>query len=305
MEWLRISPQRFHELFMGYTATFDPCELIRSHAASGLEPHEGRLTNFLGTVVDPTYFGTLLRGKAGTIEPLPIPGSWHACVAEWGACLRALDLARTSFTVVELGCGWGCWLNNMAVAARNVGFAYELIGVEGDADHLAFARRTFEENDVTPEKITLHSGIAAASGGVALFPRQKQRSSSWGLKPVLNATEEQRHAALQAGGHDELPMLSLDYVIGSRPRVDLLHIDIQGGELDLLPAAQALLAEKVAYMFVATHSRSIEKAIHRMMPDDCWTLEIERPAIYKMQFSGPRLKIDGVMGWRNRRLLSA
>lgn len=305
MEWLRISPQRFHELFMGYTATFDPCEVIRSHAAIGLEPHEGRLTNFLGTVVDPTYFGTLLRGKAGTIEPLPIPGSWHACVAEWGACLRALNLAHDSFTVVELGCGWGCWLNNMAVAARNIGFSYELVGVEGDRNHLAFAKKTLQENGIQMETVTLHAGIAAANDGVALFPLQKRNSSSWGLKPVFGATESQRIAAIRSGSHEELPMLSLERVIAPLSRVDLLHIDIQGGESDLLAGSLPILTDKVAYIFAATHSRGIEKAIHQIMPEDTWTLEIKRPAIYKMQFNGPRLKIDGVMGWRNRRLLEA
>lgn len=303
MEWFRITPQRFHDLFMAYSATFDPCAVIRAHAKQGVEPRDGRLTNFLGTVVDPVYFGTLLAGKAGFIEDVPIPGNWHACVAEWGACLRALDLARDFFTVIELGCGWGCWLNNMAVAAHAIGMKYELVGVEGDQDHLAFAKKTFQENGIAPERVTLLAGIAAAKEGVALFPRQKHQGASWGLKPVFGATESQRNAARRSESHEELPMCSLAHVIGQRPRVDLLHIDIQGGELDLLAGSLPILAEKVAYMFVATHSRSIEKTIHKMMPDDRWTLEIERPAIYKMQFSGPRLKIDGVMGWRNRRLL--
>ncbi len=303
MEWLRISPQRYHELFMAYTASFDPCAVIEAHASRGLKSRVGRLTNFLGTVVDPMYFGDVLHGKAGAIEGLPIPGSWHACVAEWGACLRALDLARESFTIVELGCGWGCWLNNMAVAARNAGLTYELIGVEGDQDHLDFAKKTLQENGVEPDHVTLFGGVAAAGEGAALFPRQKRKSSSWGLEPVFNATEAQRRAARESGSHDELPMIPLERVIGSRPRVDLLHIDIQGGELALVANSLPILAEKVAYMFVATHSSSIEKKIHRVLREGPWITEIERPAIYRMQITGPRLKIDGVMGWRNTRLL--
>lgn len=304
-EWFHLSPRRIHKRLMAYTATFDPCELIHSHAIDGLEPREGRLTNFLGTVVDPVYLGDTLRGRSGLVEGEPIPGNWHACVAEWGACLRALHLARKTFTVIELGCGWGCWLNNMAVAARNVGMQYELVGVEGDTDHLAFARKTFQENGMPLEKVALHTGIAAAEDGFALFPRQQHKGVSWGLQPVFGATESQRLAAVQSATHDELPMLSLDRVIGSRPRVDLLHIDIQGGELALLAGSLPILAEKVAYIFVATHSRSIEKSIHRVMSGDQWILEIERPAICTMRMTGPRLKIDGVMGWRNTRLLPA
>ncbi len=277
MNLFRLGPKELHKRFMAYTATFDPCELIRSHAIEGVEPREGRLTNFLGTVIDTTYLGDTLHGRAGEVEGVPIPANWHACVAEWGACLRALELAQKTFTVVELGCGWGCWLNNMAVAARNIGMQYALV--------------------------TLHTGIAAAMEGVALFPRQRQKGSSWGLKPVFGATECQRVRAVQSGGHDELPMLSLARVVESLPRVDLLHIDIQGGEADLLAGSLPVITEKVAYMFVATHSRNIEKAIHKMMPSDGWIPEIIRPAIYQTRLTGPRLKIDGVMGWRNTRLL--
>ena len=303
MEWFRISPQRLHELFMGYTASFDPCEVIRAHAMNGLQPREGRLTNFLGTLVDPTYFGTATHQKTGAVEEVPIPGNWHACVAEWGTCLRALDLAKDSFTVVELGCGWACWLNNMAVAARNSGRSYELVGVEGDRDHLAFAEVTLQENGISLESVTLHTGIAAARQGVALFPRQNPKHSSWGLKPVFGATESQRAAAIRAGSHEALPMLSLACVLDGHAKVDLLHIDIQGGEHDLLAGSLPILSEKVAYLFVATHSRGIERSIRQIMPQDEWTLEIERPSISKMQITGPRLKFDGVMGWRNRRLL--
>ncbi len=303
MNLFRLGPKELHKRFMAYTATFDPCELIRSHAIEGVRPREGRLTNFLGTVIDTAYLGDTLHGRAGEVEGVPIPANWHACVAEWGACLRALELAQKTFTVVELGCGWGCWLNNMAVAARNIGMQYALVGVEGDPDHLAFARIMFQENGIPEQNVTLHTGIAAAMEGVALFPRQRQKGSSWGLKPVFGATECQRVRAVQSGGHDELPMLSLARVVESLPRVDLLHIDIQGGEADLLDGSLPVITEKVAYMFVATHSRNIEKAIHKMMPSDGWIPEIIRPAIYQTRLTGPRLKIDGVMGWRNTRLL--
>jgi len=270
---------------------------------SGLQQKEGRLTNFLGTVVDPTYFGEATHQKNGSVEGLPIPGNWHACVAEWGACLRALDLAADSFTVVELGCGWACWLNNMAVAARNSGRLYELVGVEGDRDHLVFAEATLQENGISLDKVVLHTGVAAPTKGVALFPRQDHNHSSWGLQPVFGATESQRTAAIRAGSHEALPMLSLECVLDGRTRVDLLHIDIQGGEYDLLAGSLPTLVEKVAYVFVATHSRSIERSIRQIMQKSEWTLEIERPAISKLQLTGPRLKFDGVMGWRNNRLL--
>ena len=300
-----MSPRTLHRRLMAYAAEFDPQEVIRRHAVAGLAPRPGRLVNFLGTVVDPDYFGPLLAGRADTVEPPPIPGNWHACVSEWAACLRAVDLAPGPVTIVELGCGWGCWLNNMAVAARRTGRDARLVGVEGDADHREFARRTCLENGIPPERLTLHAGIAAARAGVALFPRQRGQGGSWGLEPLFNVTEAQREAARQSGRYDELPMLPLESVIADLPRVDLLHVDIQGGEADLIEGSRPLLAAKVAALVVGTHGHGLERRIRTALEEDGWRLEIERPAILRLGWLGPRLKVDGVQGWRNPALVPA
>jgi hypothetical protein len=34
--------------------------------------------------------------------------------------------------MIELGCGWGCWMNNAGVAARSTDRRVHVIGVEGD-----------------------------------------------------------------------------------------------------------------------------------------------------------------------------
>ena len=221
MEWFRITPERHSELLRNYSATFDCRKTIENHAKESLVPRDGYLTNFLGTIVRPSYFDTILRGKEGIVESVPTIGNWHACVAEWGACLRALDLAQAPFTVMELGCGWGCWLNNMAVAARNKGVDYRLIGIEGDPDHIDFAKETFRENGIPIEKLELHHGIAAATNGIALFPNQEVKSSSWGLEPVFSVSQQQREEAVSSGQYTALPMLSLQDVIGTHTAIDL------------------------------------------------------------------------------------
>ena len=54
-----------------------------------LEPHPDYVTNFLGVKISPRYFPGILDGKAGTVEPIPIPANWHADIAEWAGALRA------------------------------------------------------------------------------------------------------------------------------------------------------------------------------------------------------------------------
>ena len=56
----------------------------------------------------PEYVPGVLDGTHGQVQALPIPANWHADIAEWGAVLRFIDLARKNFTIAELGCGWGC-----------------------------------------------------------------------------------------------------------------------------------------------------------------------------------------------------
>ena len=113
---------------------------MRSHAVPDLKPNARYLTNFLGVLIDPKFFPQILDGKAGEVEPIPIPANWHSDIAEWAAALRAVDLSGDTFTVLELGCGWGCWLNNTGVAARRSARKPYLIGIEGDRGHVDFAR---------------------------------------------------------------------------------------------------------------------------------------------------------------------
>ena len=104
--------------------------VIRRHAVSGLQPHPRYLTNFLGVWIGPKFFLRIPDGRAGQIEPAPMPASCHADIAEWAAALRAVNLAPGGLAMIKLGCGWECWMNNTGVAARRTGRAVRLIGIE-------------------------------------------------------------------------------------------------------------------------------------------------------------------------------
>lgn len=286
-----------------FNSSFDVEGVVLDHAAADLTPHEDYLTNYLGVRIHPKYFPGILDGRAGTIEPAPIPANFHADMAEWGAALHAVDLARGNFTVIELGCGWGCWLNITGVAARRRKLDVHLIGVEGDPGHIAFAREATAANGFRPDQVSLHHGLAAASPGIALFPRQQQAGVSWGLEPIFNAGEAARTKALKARTHDELTMFSIAQLSESFARIDLLHIDIQGGEAELIAGSLDILREKVAYLVIGTHSRQIEGSLFGTLLGAGWILEVERPAILAVDARGPYVTVDGVQGWRNPRLL--
>lgn len=282
-------------------SSINPEAIMRRHAVTDLKSNPAYLTNFLGVLINPDHFGALLTACRGLVEEIPIPMNWHADMAEWGAALRAVDLARNTFTMVELGCGWGCWMNNTGVAARRSGLDVHLVGVEGDEGHIAFAREATAANGFQPDQIDLHHGIAAASAGTALFPRQVKSGVSWGSQPIFHATDEQKNAAMESGSHDVLAMIPLSDIVDKYPRIDLLHIDIQGGEADLVADALPTLNEKAAYQVIGTHSRQIEGRLFDILLDAGWQLEVERPALLTLGQAGVAVGIDGVQGWRNPR----
>lgn len=289
--------------FFHYNTSFDAIETMHRHAVPGLQPLAGHLTNWLGVRINPKFFPTILAERAGQVEGIPIPANWHADIAEWAVALRAVDLSRETFTMIELGCGWGCWMNNAGVAARTTGKAVHLIGIEGDEGHIEFAKEALATNGFTPDQFTLHRGIAAAHSGMALFPRAENSGEVWGSEPVFGVTPEETAAAVAAGSHDALPMVSLSHAIGDREHIDLLHIDIQGGEANLIRGCLQVLGEKVAYILIGTHSREIEGRLFEYLLGAGWVLEMERPALLHLHAGAPVVTVDGVQGWRNPRLL--
>ncbi|MDL2285939.1 FkbM family methyltransferase [Desulfococcaceae bacterium OttesenSCG-928-F15] len=288
--------------FFHYAASFDPLEIMHKYAVANLRSNAKYLTNFLGVLIDPKFFPTILADKAGHIEPIPIPANWHTDIAELGAALRAVNLSHETFTMIELGCGWGCWMNNTGVAAKKIGKKVHLVGVEADLDHIKFAQESLATNGFLNSEITLHHGIAASKYGIALFPRQTIPGSSWGNEPIFNVTEEKYYDAVSSGRYLELPMIALENLTKPFDRIDLLHIDIQGGEFDLIQDCVYLLNKKVAYMVIGTHSKQIEGNLFETLLNAGWDLEMERPAIFQIVNGKPITTVDGLQGWRNRKL---
>jgi FkbM family methyltransferase len=286
--------------FMHYQAVFDAQSLVRRHAVSGLIGTPEYLTNFLGVMAPPDFLPEVIRQQLGQVEGVPIPANWHADVAEWAGALRAVELAEGRFTMIELGCGWGCWMNNTGVAARRLNLDVHVIGVEGDKTHVASARRTCALNGLEPQQVTLHHGIAAARSGLALFP--KQEGVHWGGQPIFDPSDEQRQQALESGSYEELPIFALSELCDGYDKIDLLHVDIQGGEADLIDDSLSLLNRTVAYLVIGTHSRQLEGRLFQTLLAAGWQLEVERAAILGLTAAGPHIVVDGVQGWRNPNL---
>lgn len=288
--------------FWHYQCSFDALKTMSKYTAVGVVSTDGYLTNYLGVKIDPLFFPTILDGRANTIETMPQPNNWHADIAEFAAALRAVDISGSTFTVLELGCGWGCWLNNTGAAARRAGKKVKLLGIEGDAGHVEFANQSMKTNGYLSNEYSIMHGVAAATKGRALFPKQSNAGVHWGLEPVFGASDKQIAKALTEGTHDNLEMIALSDVIVENGKLDLLHIDIQGGEAELVRDSIETCNSSVRYIVIGTHSRFIEGTLEKLMFDNDWELEVDRPAISSLENGVQTLRVDGVQGWRNRRL---
>ncbi|TCU55719.1 FkbM family methyltransferase [Novosphingobium sp. PhB57] len=284
--------------FWHYQARFDVPGIIRRYAAGPQEAKENYALNYFGVVIDPKFFPEQLQKLAGTVEVDVIPANWHADMAEFGAALRAIDLSGDTFTVVELGCHWGCWINITGVAARRSGKKVRAIGIEGEPNHAAFALESTATNGFKLDEVRIHHGVVAPQSGTAFFPPEGS-----GLDPIINGTAEEQIQAANSGLYHEIPAVGFSDLIEGINRVDLLHIDIQGGEANLVSSSLDFLNEHVAYMMIGTHSRVIEGRLCQELLDAGWQLEVERPAIMDVT-DAPVTRVDGVQGWRNPRLTS-
>jgi hypothetical protein len=287
--------------FWFYSTMFDVEGTISRYAVHS-EPDSRYLTNYLGIKIDPKFFPSILDEKAGEVEGIPIPANWHADMAEWAYAIRTVERCSGPFTMVELGCGWGCWMNITGTVAKRLGLRINLIGIEGDEGHIQFARESLATNGFAADEYSLIRGIAAATSGVALFPRQDHAGGNWALSPVFGASDQQRREAMASGQYEELPMIALPDAVSEHRVLDLLHIDIQGGEADLVEGCMSFLNDRCAAMLIGTHSRVLEGRLSEFLFSQGWKLDIERPAIVTLTGDGPVTTVDGVQGWRNPRI---
>ncbi len=281
-----------------YFCEFDARALIASFLQKDAAPAPGLVTNFLGTRVAPRVYPALLNRLAGTVEPAPDPGNWHADIAEWAAALRSVALAQTQYRIVELGCGWGCWITNMGVAARSRGLAVELIGIEGDHNHLANARETLMINGFSPNEYRLVHGVAGPRAGKAIFPDPDAGEAHWGGEPEFYPDPARLEQAQATRGLQVLDCHTLDE-LGAGGMIDLLHIDIQGGETSYVAGNAEAMSRLVKRVLIGTHSREIEGALFAHFLAQGWLLEMERPAVAPPRAGRPHIQVDGVQLWRN------
>lgn len=181
---------------------------------------------------------------------------------DWIACLLAASMAGRNFRVIELGAGYGQWMVNAILAYRLIkeGRCHGL-ALEAESNHYQWLKSHVERNlsHLDGVETDLLKGAAGQDGEVS-FPIIEDPRADYGASYFAGAPNEKT-------GYETVPGWSLKSIYGrvGHESVDLLHVDIQGGERDLFARSDlAELLSRTHVVLVGTH-RSEE--VHEMVLD--------------------------------------
>jgi FkbM family methyltransferase len=269
-------------------------ELIAKYAVSA-PAIEGMITDFLGIKTRPEFLPWAAGFAGNVISDLPVPDdSLRAETIEYIAFFSSLEAAPAgSFTMAELGASYGPWLCVGAVLARRTGRRRaRLTALEASSFFFERIPQHLQDNAISlNENIRLVRGALAEKPGRLHFPLVQSAWENGGQAVVGNAERDYVGRTVQ---HEEVPAYTLDQVL-PQETIDFLHIDVQGAEGVVIPAAIDFLSSYVRGLFIGTHSREIEGILLKTMHAAGWRLQRERPV--KFEYFADR---PSVTGWTTR-----
>lgn len=212
---------------------------------------QGFFVNFLGVMTRVDYFDSYAeieqRYPADRSVQMTYP-DFDEEYFEWIDVLEAVLSAKGSFTMLELGAGYGRWTANAAAALKQRNpLPYTLIAVEAEPVHFRWMTQHLADNSVDPSSTHLiQAAVAAVDGKVGFRMSQSERGgpSQWYGQHI--------------GGSDLVDAVSLDTLLQQLGVVDLIDLDVQGAEHGVLEAASERLDRQVKRVHIGTHGPQIE-----------------------------------------------
>jgi FkbM family methyltransferase len=239
---------------------------------------------------------------------------------EWVDVLESVCESEGSFTMVELGAGWGRWIVNAAAALRQIDPERPilLVGVEAEPTHFEWLRRHLADNGIDPDRQRLIRAAVAARNGWVKFQRgdaagwygqaiERDDPAAKLSGPVSRLIRWTRNSAANrlAVGPDarrtrRVRAVTLASLLEPLDRVDLVDADVQGVEADVLESAADQLAAKVRRVHVGTHGPENERRVRALFEQLGWECRFDYAGqtTHDTPF-GPVAFEDGVQSWVN------
>ena len=293
-----------NDFFGGWSR--DDCHLLEAYRPKSYPKPSGQeIIDWLGIRTNASYHSWLNISDKGMVNAeLPIPDDMvHAETIEYVALVTSINNAcnrhQNSFTAVELGASYAPWAIAAGVLADRKGFKeINLLAVEASSsmspkisEHAKLNGLLEGDNIV---KLNVVQGAIACNDGVVFFPKVNVSGDNGGQISTVSKVKDYRGLDLD---HEEVAAYKLDTLLASYQKVDFLHMDVQGAELELLKNTEFLqtLDQKVSLFFLATQSRLIEGVALEALGSLGWNLLRERPTIFRQN-----INTKDVNGWTLR-----
>lgn len=278
--------------------------------------------------VDTDYLG--VRTQAAMLPPhwvspplADLPGlpPFDEEYFEWIDVLEAVQVARASFTMVEVGAGYARWGARAAVAARRRGLSVRLGVVEVEPQHLIWAREHLAAAGVSGDDVEWFEAAVGAEPGETVFlvempeGRPGNTPREWyGQAVTWAAMREAKDAGRSYCGRPlmempdgwlgvKVPVQTLSPMLERFEVIDLVDFDVQGAESDVIAESVKVLSARARRLHIGTHSRKIDAALPRILAPAGWQCLRSYPCLRWnntpygwIQFN------DGVQTWVNPRL---
>jgi FkbM family methyltransferase len=216
---------------------------------------------------------------------------------------------------VEVGAGWAPWLVSCGTAARRMKRikSIHLTAIEADPKHFEMLKLHLADNGFGSAEKKLIRAVAGPKRGFAIFPISAASEQDWGIQPTYCSSEAEADALTVKGAFidyrgrrfnkvEKMPSVALSEILLPQRTVDLVHIDIQGGERSFVESQIELLTKKVRYLVIGTHSRANEGALINVLSVAGWRLELEKPCEFAIGDQSLQVTNDGTQGWLNKTL---
>lgn len=216
---------------------------------------------------------------------------------EWIDVLEASVLAQNTFTMIELGAGYGRWLVRAALAVRQYhgNLPLKLVGVEAEPTHFRWMQEHLRDNGINPDDHLLIEAAVDEQDGEVLFCVGKPEES------YAQAIAEASIAVSESV--QRVKAVSLNHILAQVDEVDLIDADVQGAEFAVFRSAMDAMNRKVKRVHIGTHSSDIEQELRSLFRQHSWYKlnDFAQQATVSTEW-GEITFDDGVQTWINPRL---
>lgn len=245
---------------------------------------------------------------------------------EWMDLLTALDQSGDTFTMIEVGAGYGRWVVNAVAAANRMQERQppklNLHAVEINPFRLQLFQEHLKLNNIPQEQINFHLGAIDNSGNRNIF-------YMWPVNNLYIPVEDEAETFGNRVSHDSdlanlfsspSDALALGYVGGKlhlvsrvstfsledivpNGMIDFMNVDIQGDEVNFVRQFRDFLLERVKCLHISTHSPEVEVEIVKMLSGSDLSLSYQYNCMStnKTEF-GQFFFIDGIQSYKNTRI---